>query len=583
MKSQKGTKKKKRNDFLFLARHVKFSWPYIILAVIGTLAATTLSSKVPDATAQLFDGNFQMSRLWAVVGTALISTAITLISAVFSLLAESKSVLSARNSAWKYMLNTRSEYYDTHDPASLLSLVTVDAETMGTGLVQIMTITPKLLSMVFMSFAMIFAYNKKLLMVLLIVMPMHLIYMFFVGRWQQRIGKDLSISVGNLSGYLAERIRNLMMIKTFSAEKKEDANGIEASGKLYKVNRRYAVLGVILGSYQSFSTAVSTVVTVLWGCYLLKQGEIDVPSFIGFNMYMGIINLTMVLVSILWTFVKDFQGRAFRLARLIESPREDDAANADHTDIPVGDIEVKDMSFAYTKDGANALSDINFTIPRGKVTAIVGPSGSGKTTLIKLFERLYIPTKGSITIGGVDIGTLNLKVWRKKLAYVVQDAGVFSGTLREALTYGSVDIATDDRLLETIDQVGLKEFIHELPHGLDTVLGSWGGSLSGGQRQRIVIARALLQDADTLIFDEPTSALDPESANGISDMILNKFKGKTVIIISHELNYIAAADHIVVINQGSLEGSGAHASLMKSCKVYSELVKEQSYQEVFGV
>ena len=556
MKSQKGTKKKKRNDFLFLARHVKFSWPYIILAVIGTLAATTLSSKVPDATAQLFDGNFQMSRLWAVVGTALISTAITLISAVFSLLAESKSVLSARNSAWKYMLNTRSEYYDTHDPASLLSLVTVDAETMGKGLVQIMTTTPKLLSMVFMSFAMIFAYNKKLLMVLLIVMPMHLIYMFFVGRWQQRIGKDLSISVGNLSGYLAERIRNLMMIKTFSAEKKEDTNGIEASGKLYKVNRRYAVLGVILGSYQSFSTAVSTVVTVLWGCYLLKQGEIDVPSFIGFNMYMGIINVTMVFVSILWTFVKDFQGRAFRLARLIESPRE---------------------------DGANALSDINFTIPRGKVTAIVGPSGSGKTTLIKLFERLYIPTKGSITIGGVDIGTLNLKVWRKKLAYVVQDAGVFSGTLREALTYGSVDIATDDRLLETIDQVGLKEFIHELPHGLDTVLGSWGGSLSGGQRQRIVIARALLQDADTLIFDEPTSALDPESANGISDMILNKFKGKTVIIISHELNYIAAADHIVVINQGSLEGSGAHASLMKSCKVYSELVKEQSYQEVFGV
>lgn len=582
MKSNGVTKKRKRNDFMFLVGHVKFSWLYIILAVIATVAASTVSSKVPDATAQLFDGNFEMSRLWSVVGMALLTTAITLIAAVFSLLAESKSVLSSRNSVWEYMLTTRSEYYDSHDPASLLSLVTVDAENLGRGLVQITTTIPKLLSMVFLSMAMIMGYNKRLMMVFLIVIPMHLIYMFVVGRWQQRIGKDLSIQVGNLSGYLAERIRNLSMIKAFSAEKKEDANGIEASGKLYKVNKRYAWLNVVLGSYTTFSGAVSTVVTVLWGCYLLRRGEIDVPSFIGFNMYMGIINTTIVFVSILWTFLKDFQGRAFRMARLVESPREDDAANKDNTDIPMGDVKVQKLSFAYKADGSKALSDIDFTIPQGKVTAIVGPSGSGKTTLIKLFERLYVPTEGKITVGGTDIQSLNLKAWRQKLAYVVQDASVFSGTLREALTYGSQVAADDTRLLDTIDQVGLTDFIKELPQGLDTVLGSWGGSLSGGQRQRIVIARALLQNADILIFDEPTSALDPESAGIISEMILNKFKGKTVIIISHELNYIANADHIVVINQGRQEGSGAHVSLMKSCGIYRELVKEQSYQEVFG-
>ena len=136
--------------------------------------------------------------------------------------------------------------------------------------------------------------------------------------------------------------------------------------------------------------------------------------------------------------------------------------------------------------------------------------------------------------------------------------------------------------MEIADQVGLRDFAESLPEKLDTKLGSWGGTISGGQRQRIVIARALLQNADILIFDEPTSALDPETANAISEMILEKFRGKTVIVISHELNYIAAADNIVVIDNGKIEARGKHTYLMGSSDIYRELVEEQSYREVFG-
>ena len=582
MSKPKGRKKKRQNDFLFLLKHVKFSWLFIILAVISTVTGTTLASKIPDATAKLFDGNFQMSRLWEVVRMGLLTTGIGLVTFTFRLIAETKSTLAARNSAWEYMITTRSEYYDEHDSGSLLSMVTVDAQTLANGLVQMFVFIPQLVTMFGMSAVMLLGYSAKLLPIVGVIVLVNVIYMYFVGRWQQKIGFGFSTEIGNLTGYLAERIRNLTLIKSFVAEKKEYEKGIEVSGKLYGVDKRYTWLGVVLGSFVTVSGAFGTVVTVLWGSFLLRRGEIDVPGFLGFNMYVGLVNVAMMLISIVWQFIKDFQGRAYRLARLIEAPREDLKKDKGATDIPDGDIEVKGISFSYPKQEDNTLSDISFTIPKGKVTAIVGPSGSGKTTLIKLLERLYLPTSGEITIGGVNINELNLKAWRGKLAYVVQDAGIFGGTLREAICYGSNHDVPDERLMEIADQVGLRDFAESLPEKLDTKLGSWGGTISGGQRQRIVIARALLQNADILIFDEPTSALDPETANAISEMILEKFRGKTVIVISHELNYIAAADNIVVIDNGKIEASGEHTYLMGSSDIYRELVEEQSYREVFG-
>ena len=575
-------KKKRRNDFFFVARHVKFAWLYIILAVITTVAATVISSKIPDQTAQLFDGNFEMSRLWEVVRMALLSAGITAVSTALTIIAQSKSTLAARTSTWENMLRTRSEYYDSHDAGDLLSMVTFEAETVGSGIVTLLTAVPKLVTMMGISLLMIGMYDPALLKVFWIIVPMHIIYMFVVGRWQQKIGRNITAETGFMTGYLAERIRNLMMIKTFSAEPKEDANGIEASERLHKVYKSYAWLSVVLGSYNTFSAAVSTVATVLWGCHLLKQGAINVPSFIGFMSYVTLFNAGFVFISIIWTFVKDFQGRSHRLADLVESPKEAvDKKNAS-AEVPSGDIRVENLTFSYPKAETPSLKDISFTIPQGKVTAIVGPSGSGKTTLIKLMERLYTPTEGTISVADTDIQKLSLPAWRRYLSYVVQDAGVFGGTLREALCYGSENTFTDAQMQDVIAQVNLEDYVKSLPEGLDTRLGSWGGTISGGQRQRIVIARALLQNAEILIFDEPTSALDPEAANAISHMILEKFRGKTVIVISHELNYIAAADNIVVIHDGHLEGSGTHMEMMESSIVYRELVEEQSYQEVFG-
>lgn len=239
------------------------------------------------------------------------------------------------------------------------------------------------------------------------------------------------------------------------------------------------------------------------------------------------------------------------------------------------------MHFGYAEN-RKILSDIEFVTPQGKTTAIVGVSGSGKTTILKLLERLYTPGSGSITVGGKDIGELDLHSWRNSISYVNQDAAVFSGTVRDCLTYGIARQVTTGELEQVTKLSGIYDYIMRQKGGFDAQLAIWGSALSGGQRQRLVIARELLKNADILLLDEPTSALDPEAAQAVSDTFFSRFKGKTIVTVTHELNFIAGADQIIVMNQGRIEGQGSHRELMQNCPIYRELVEEQSYQEVFA-
>ena len=234
---------------------------------------------VPDATANLFDGDFSTSKLLGVAQTLTVSLILGLVSYIFRVFAEAKSVLAARTSVWERMIHAKMEYYDENDPASRLSMITMDAQTFGAGLVQLFVYIPTMVILLISCVFQLLAYSSKLLMILWILVPMHLLYIFVVGRWQQKLGKDLAWQIGDLTGYLAERIRNLPMIKSFAAEEKEDKNGVEAAGKLFQVYKRYNVyLQVVIHSYQTLIVMVSTVISVLWGAYLLETGQTDIAS-----------------------------------------------------------------------------------------------------------------------------------------------------------------------------------------------------------------------------------------------------------------------------------------------------------------
>lgn len=585
MKTKAEKKKNKRlpkNDFLKMASFVRFPWFWIIFASALAVVGSVVTGKVPDVTSALFDGSFELSKLWSVLGTLLLSVAVCLVAYFFRVYAESKSTLITRSRIWERIMNSKTAYFEFTDPSSLLNFITVDTQTVGAGMTQLFIYIPQMASLLLVAVIQVFSYSTKFIPAILMMLPMHVIYFFIMAKWQTRVMKGIEIETGLLTAYLAERIRNLPLIKAFCAQPTESVNGKITSEKLYKLNVEYYMLNVVNTVYMSLSPVVETIIAVVYGGTLLKAGEITVPNFVALITYMASINSVIMVVSIVYVFVKAFHGTTFRLARLFESEQEEIDENKGETNIKNGDVIFNNVCFGYGKN-ENVLNDVSFIVPQGKITALVGASGSGKTTLIKLLERLYPVSGGEITIDGRNINEYNVQSYRRKLAYVIQDAGIFSGKIRESFCYGVEREVSDEELRTVAAKVGLLEYIESLPNGFDTELASWDASLSGGQRQRIVIAMALLRiDSDIFIFDEPTSALDPETANDISKLIFEGFSDKTVLIISHELRFIAKSDNIVVIDKGELLGEGTHETLMENCKVYRDLVEEQSYKEVFG-
>ena len=560
--------------------HAKLSWGWIFLTLAVTIAYYSVVSKLPGSTAGLFSGNFSNAAIMGVVINYSSLLGLKVLVSVLMLLAEARSVRSVRQMIWKRMMDIENSYYDKNSASGLLSAVTSDTENTLSSFISMVVTIPGLLTYLAQALPQINAYSPKLMFSVFVLIPVYILYAVFMGRWQYKVSSRIQMRIGGLTGYLAERIRNLTLIKAFVTEPQEEEKGLAASGKLYKANVEFAGANGVMVMYTMFTEAVGVLIAVLWGCKLLRDGEIDLTAWLAFFLYVPTINMVFRQLTNIWANLKEVQGRAARLGALITAPQEQMNTEAS-PDIPTGDIVLDQVSFSY-QEGTPLLEKVSVTIPAGKVTAIVGPTGSGKTTVLRLIERLYAPDKGSITVGGKDIRELNLSAWRSHLSYVTQGAELFSGTFRQALTYGIHRDVTEKELIEAARLADIYDFIAEKPGQFDAKLDIWGGAMSGGQRQRLVIARELLKNADVLILDEPTSALDAETAAALSDTFMTRFAGKTVITVTHELNYIASADQIIVLRAGKVEGIGAHQALMASCPTYRALVEEQSYQEVMA-
>ena len=566
-------------NFGAFVRHAKLSWGWIAASLVLTMVYYITVSKLPGSTAELFTGKLSSGALMNAILAYVSLLAAQVVVSVSDLIAEAKSVRSSRKAVWKRMMGIKNSYYDEKNANTMLSAVTSDTQQTVSSLLQLIILIPGLLTYLYQAVTQISGYNPKLLLAIVVLIPIYIVYSILMGRWQYKVGRKIQVRIGGLTGFLTERIKNLTLIKSFVTEQKEEEKGKLASSELYKANIEFAKLNAVVVGYTMITEVVGIVIAVVWGSILLKNGEIDLPAWLAFFLFVPTINTTLRQLTSVWSNLKDVQGRASRLGELMEAPQENMNENAPR-EIPEGEIHVKDVCFAY-QEGTPILENVSFTIPKGKTTAIVGPSGSGKTTLLRLLENLYTPDTGTITVAETPVEQLNLSAWRDHLSYVNQDAELFSGTVREALTYGIRRAVTDEELAKVTKTADIYDFIMEKPEGFDAELAIWGSAMSGGQRQRMVIARELLKNADVLLLDEPTSALDAETATAISDTFFNGFSGKTIVTITHELNFIAHADNIVVLNRGRVEGEGTHETLLRESKTYRDLVEEQSYQEVF--
>ena len=240
-----------------------------------------------------------------------------------------------------------------------------------------------------------------------------------------------------------------------------------------------------------------------------------------------------------------------------------------------GHIEFEDVTFHYPASATPAVKDISFTVEPGQVIGIVGRSGSGKTTITRLLQGLYRPQTGLIKIDGQDLKELDLAHLRTQIGVVLQENFLFRGTVRDNITV-TKPAASLDEVVRVAQVAGAHEFIQRLPHGYATMLEEGATNLSGGQRQRLAIARALIHAPPVLVFDEATSSLDPESEAIVQQHLAGIAHGRTIVIVTHRLSFVARADLIVVVDQGRIVQVGRHEALLRSCLPYNQLWAQQA-------
>ena len=333
--------------------------------------------------------------------------------------------------------------------------------------------------------------------------------------------------------------------------------------------RSELITGVFVCSAQAF-LRIGLATTVLVGAELLTGGELSFLYFLGFLFAAARLYdpLGLVLQNIAATF--NAKLKIERMRAIQEQPVQTGAETCEPENF---DIVFDHVKFAY-RDGESVLEDVSFTARQGQVTALVGPSGGGKSTACKLAARFWDIQGGKITLGGIDISTVDPETLLKHYSFVFQDVVLFRDTILENIRLGRRG-ATDEEVYAAARAARCDEFVRELPEGYQTVVGENGSTLSGGERQRISIARALLKDAPVILLDEATASLDVENETAVQEAISRLVKDKTVLIIAHRMRTVAGADHVVVLADGGVAQEGAPAELLAQNGLYRQMAERQ--------
>ena len=419
------------------------------------------------------------------------------------------------------------------------------------------------------AFIFLFFINKKLALPLILLVIVMFVFSFRQNAKMQETFMENRRKIGDVNASLQDTLSGIRVVQSFANEDIERVK-FKKSNEAFLVSKRdnYHCMGSFMSS-NLFFQGMMYLVTLVYGGYLIAQGEMQTADLAMYALYIGIfISPIQILVELVEMMQKGLSGfRRFLDVMETESEIRDADNAAELTDVK-GHVRYDHVSFHYNDDETPVLSDISIDIPAGKSIALVGPSGSGKTTICSLLPRFYDVTGGSITVDGKDIRGLTLKSLRSQIGMVQQDVYLFDGTIKDNIAYGKPG-ASDEEIIKAAKCASIHDFIMELPDKYDTYVGERGTRLSGGQKQRISIARVFLKNPPILILDEATSALDNESERWIQKSLEELSKNRTTITIAHRLSTIRDADEIIVITEEGIAERGTHAELLEKNGLYA--------------
>jgi ATP-binding cassette subfamily B protein len=380
--------------------------------------------------------------------------------------------------------------------------------------------------------------------------------------------------VKELESKLLERLYEtfgaMRLVKSFAREVHElgryGAAGETTMNARIAITWQQSLFSVVVSTI----TILGTALIVIVGGNLVMKGQLTIGDLYLVISYLGAVYGPLSAITHTTGQLQGALAGAKRVRAMFALiPETIDDPDAIEADAVTGEIRVEDVEFTYP-DGARVLHDISFAAKPGEMIALVGLTGAGKTTLVSLIPRFYDATGGRLTIDGVDVRKYRVRSLREKIAIVLQDPVLFSGTIADNLRYGRLD-ATPQEIEEAARAAHAHEFIARLPKGYDTEIAEAGGGLSGGERQRLSVARAILKNAPILILDEPTSSLDAISEEIVFAALRRLRAGRTTIVIAHRLSTVRDADRILVLDGGKIAAQGRHDELLKTSQLYRRM------------
>jgi ATP-binding cassette subfamily B multidrug efflux pump len=488
--------------------------------------------------------------------------------------AAQKAMRTLRRDLFEHLQTLSLGFFDQHPHGELMSRLTNDMDAVSRVLSQNVTqLFGGLFSLAGIMIAM-FALNFWLALGSMLVLPLMLGLVGFVGKRTRRGFREYQMRIGQLNGQLEEMFSGQRVIMAFGQEANTLTEFDDANEKVRTVGISAQTYAMLVPPLMGILSNANIAVLAGLGGWMTLRGLASVGTIAAFYNYSRSFARPLRQLGDIYNQVQSALAGAERVFELIDQePELTDAPDAIPLENVTGEVVFDHVDFSYVP-GVPVIKDMSLVARPGQMIALVGPTGAGKTTMVNLLTRFYDIDGGAIRIDGQDIRQMKKAGLRRQLGIVLQDTFLFSESVMENIRYGRLD-ATDEECIAAAKLANADQFIRRLPQGYDTSLSERGSNLSQGQRQLLAIARAVLADPGILILDEATSSVDTRTEVRIQEALLRLMEGRTSFVIAHRLSTIRDADKVLVINEGEIIERGTHEELLAQRGFYHNLYMSQ--------
>jgi ABC-type multidrug transport system fused ATPase/permease subunit len=418
--------------------------------------------------------------------------------------------------------------------------------------------------------AVLLVYEWRLALIALAITPVIVAVAYRYSHVSHPVLREVQNRLGEVATVTEESIVGVHVVKAFAQEDRRLRQFERASGGVFEQTVRAFRQRATYVPLLSFLPLLAQAAVLLAAGRMVVNGSLSIGAFFTFNLLLAMLIVPLRSLGMWIGQAQRATASGERIFEVMDEPEGvEDRPGAQELPPGTGEIRFEGVSFAYSA-GRPVLTDIDLEIAPGRTVALIGHTGSGKTTLAALVPRFYDASDGRVLVDGVDVRDVTRRSLRREIGVISQDPFLFSASVRENIAFGVLD-ATDEQVERAARAAQAHEFVEELPHGYDTIIGERGITLSGGQRQRLAIARALVIDPRILILDDATASVDATTEARIRAGLAEAMRGRTTIIIAHRLSTIALADEIVVLEQGRIAARGTQAELLRTSAVFREI------------